>query len=673
MQDNLAVMWLLFCTFLVYMMQLGFLFLESGLVRKKNNSSVAFKNLVDFSFNFVIFSLFGYSAYIGLSHFGFIGEITLTDFKSLDSLTLVQFLYMGGFSAATGTIVSGAIAERMNSIAYSFLIGVIAIFCFPFVAHWVWNENGFLSSLGFIDLAGGSVVHGVGGMAALAAVLVIGKRKDVDLLKGIRPSPSNNVELVFGAFLLIICWMGFNAGSETLPNKNAVLIIINTLVACTSGFIMIYLIDSFKKTKSIPRIVNGSLAGIVAITACAHLGNIYTSILLGGVAALLVSYLEGWLSKRVDDVVGAISVHLGGGVIGILAAPIISLVDNPLSFSGFLRSFGVQVLGLVLILIWVFIIIYLFLKIINRFILIRVSSESEDRGLNFGEFGIKDELGKLLEEVDEQIVKKSFENKVHIEPFTVVGEIASKYNTVTSVVCTLLEKEKDLQEQVVLASTLSATGVMASGLAHEINNPLSIIDLTVGSLKKCLRKPEINKELIENTIKRISRITVGLRNISRDAEKDEESIFSVKEVFDDTMCIAEEKCRQTNIKLIYDFTDEESSISLLGNRVQISQVLINLYNNAYDSIEKMEDDKWIKFKLKEEEGFLEIRIIDCGLGIEKSIITKIFNPFFTTKDIGKGTGLGLSISKKMMERCGGKLSYELYDSHTSFVLKVKRG
>jgi Amt family ammonium transporter len=243
--ENIAILWKVLCSFLVFLMQVGFMCIESGSVRRKNNSSVAFKNLIDFFICFTLFTFIGFGIYFGESVSGFFSIPTLSEVSNLSAIELANFLYLSGFASATCTIVSGAIAERSNSKSYLMITILLSLLCFPFVAHWVWSPAGFLNKLGFIDLAGSAVVHSVGGVASVALLLVIGARNGVDLKSGKRPSPSNHVEIVLGAFFLIICWIGFNAGSTDLPNYDSLKIIINTLVSASFGFITALVLQFF--------------------------------------------------------------------------------------------------------------------------------------------------------------------------------------------------------------------------------------------------------------------------------------------------------------------------------------------------------------------------------------------------------------------------------------------
>lgn len=240
-----------------------------------------------------------------------------------------------------------------------------------------------------------------------------------------------------------------------------------------------------------------------------------------------------------------------------------------------------------------------------------------------------------------------------------------------------LEKERALSFQ---NSKMAALGQMAGGVAHEINNPLTIIE---GFSKNLLRKIEKNQKIdledVQKTIEkiisaseRISKIVQGLKTFARDDSRDDQELVSVKEMVLETLSFCEQRFKNNGVDLFLNIENE--SLSFRGHAVQISQVILNLLNNAFDAISDEFDSvaPWIKLNIHEQNGFIVFRVQDSGRGIEDSIIKNLMEPFFTTKQVGRGTGLGLSISSSIVEKHGGRLKYELFEGQTSFVFSLKK-
>ena len=235
---------------------------------------------------------------------------------------------------------------------------------------------------------------------------------------------------------------------------------------------------------------------------------------------------------------------------------------------------------------------------------------------------------------------------------------------------------RDQEIQLVQASRLSALGEMAGGVAHEINTPLGAILLAAGQLKKTLssgeavdlEKAERFTDLIINTVDRVGNIVKSLRQVSRDAASDNLEPCSLSEIIEDSLGLCRERFRAQGINLE---VEGSTDVLVMAKRIQLSQVILNLLNNSF-YVAKNNEDGWIKLRCEENKDYYRIYVIDCGKGIEDSILEKIFQPFFTTKDIGEGTGLGMSVSQQIVRDHKSELQYMLVDGHTAFYFDVQR-
>lgn len=240
------------------------------------------------------------------------------------------------------------------------------------------------------------------------------------------------------------------------------------------------------------------------------------------------------------------------------------------------------------------------------------------------------------------------------------------------------EELNTAQMQLVESAKLASLGQMAGSVAHEINNPLTIISSSIRTLEKAISKGTLTNELVTDnmksmtaTIGRISKIILGLRVISRESSGEDHKLVLLRDIFDDVLSLSSEKFKNHGISLEMDSRAPALDKKINCSRVQLSQVLLNLLSNAHDAIEHLEN-KWVRLNIAEEGTFMIIRMTDSGHGIPEEIQNKMFNPFFTSKEIGKGTGLGLSISRKIIEQHQGKLEIDTQTKNTCFVIKLPR-
>ncbi len=387
-QDNLNYVWTIIAACLVFFMQAGFALVETGFTRAKNAINIIMKNVMDVSAGSLAFFLVGFGLMFGTSAGGWIGTDgfllgEIGDYSVEWSYTF--FFFQAVFAATAATIVSGAIAERTAFNSYLIFSVIITAFIYPVFGSWAWgslfNGDGWLEGLGFIDFAGSTVVHSVGGWAALAGALVVGPRtgKYVDgkpqLIKG------HSMPLAaLGVFILWLGWFGFNAGSTTTGDTSIALIALNTFLAAGAGATAAMLITWLINGKPDGAVtLNGVLAGLVGITAgCANLSPGF-ALLTGAIAGVLVHFSMKLLEKKVDDAVGAVSVHGVCGAWGTLAAGLFDMGGFSLSVV------GVQLIGVAAAFLWTFPISYLLFKLINAFLPLRVDEKLEAEGLDLHE------------------------------------------------------------------------------------------------------------------------------------------------------------------------------------------------------------------------------------------------------------------------------------------------
>ncbi|WP_198245499.1 ammonium transporter [methane-oxidizing endosymbiont of Gigantopelta aegis] len=432
----LDIFWIIFCAILVLFMQVGFICLETGLVRSKNSINVAIKNLMDFCVAGAVYWLFGFALMFGDSWAGVVGHNYFLFSASNNTFFTAFFLFQLMFCGTAITIVSGAVAERMRFMAYLLIALMMSAILYPVVGHWAWagsqqNEKwGWLGQLGFIDFAGSTIVHSVGGWCALAAVLVLGPR--IGRFEHGKIAGSNLALSVVGVLLLWIGWFGFNGGSALALNQQVPNILLNTLLAALwGGLTGVVLSGVTQKQIHILDGINGVLAGLVAITASCHLVSAIAAMIIGMGGSILTFYGDRLLEKlKIDDAVGAIPVHLFAGIWGTLAFPFFS---DPASWSTGLnlaQQFFVQLIGVICIGAYVFICSYFLLRLLNRFYPLRVSVNDEQEGLNIAEHGAMTEIHDLMNAMLAQEKSGNFDQPVTVEPFTESGLIAQQYNKV---------------------------------------------------------------------------------------------------------------------------------------------------------------------------------------------------------------------------------------------------
>ena len=381
----------LMCGFLVFFMACGFAMLESGMVTSKSVSVICAKNIGLVSIGAIMFWLVGYNLAYGIPEGGYIGKfIPWKDASKIDTgyADGSDWYFQMVFCVTTVSIVSGTLAERIKLWPFFLFAAILAGIIYPIVMGWQWG-GGWLAARGFSDFAGSTLVHSTGGAAALAGAMILGPRLGRFNKKGeaapIKPFAASSIPLVtLGVFVLWLGWFGFNGGSQlamgTANDAIAVSkIFINTLLAGAGGVLAAGAVTKISGKTDVVQMLNGCIGGLVAITAEPLMPSPLASILIGAVGGIIVVYGTKFLfSMKIDDVVGAVPAHLFAGIWGTLIVPATNSGAN----------FGTQLIGVLSINIFVFVVAYIVWSLMKATMGIRLSKEAELKGTDVSETGV---------------------------------------------------------------------------------------------------------------------------------------------------------------------------------------------------------------------------------------------------------------------------------------------
>jgi ammonium transporter len=507
-QSSQDIIWILICTGLVLLMQAGFCCLESGLVRTKNSLNVAIKNFTDFCFSALIFWLFGFALMFGADTHGLLGTSGFMYGEDADAWSKSFFIYQLMFCGTAITITSGAVAERLRFSGYLIIVAIISSFIYPVFGHWAWSgkhlgvPDGWLGVQGFIDFAGSSVVHSVGGWVALAGVIVLGSRvgrfgpNKIEIQKHSLPIST------LGVFLLWVGWFGFNGGSTLAVTHQIPSIFINTTLAGVSGGLAVLLLSWYLFRRPHPEYtINGALAGLVGITASCNIVTSTASILIGALAGTLCLGATLLLEKmEIDDVVGAFPVHAVGGVWGTLAVALFGSAELWGTGLGYWDQFLIQLTGVGVCFAWSFGMSFGLFTLIDRIFPLRVSQKEERVGLSIAEHSLAQMTAKI--EKDEALISAMVDNITDgiitidengvIESFNPSAERMFKYSSAEAIsqnISMLIstpkqEPEGDSFSSLALKETLRGIGIIGVVVRGQCKRGSSFpIEVTVSAMK----------------------------------------------------------------------------------------------------------------------------------------------------------------------------------------------
>lgn len=410
LQGALNSTWVLIASILVIFMNAGFAMLETGFCRQKNAVNILSKNLIVFALATIAFWAIGFSLMFGATGNPILGTggwflgsedpatYGLKPFP--EGLPIaVFFLFQVAFAGTAATIVSGAVAERIKFVDFLIFSLLLVGIAYPITGHWIWSSDGWLFGMGFKDFAGSTVVHMVGGWAALVGAAILGPREGKYRNGRISAIPGHNMSIAtLGCLILWIGWFGFNPGSQLAADEMVPYIAVTTNLAAAAGGITASATSWLKDGRpDLSMIINGILAGLVAITAGCNGVSYWGAVIIGAIAGIIVVYSVGFFDKiRIDDPVGATSVHLVNGAWGTLAVGFFNMETGLFYGAGFSQLIT-QIIGIVAVGAFTTIFSLIVWTILKAVLGVRVSLEEEINGLDIGEHGMEAYSGFVKE------------------------------------------------------------------------------------------------------------------------------------------------------------------------------------------------------------------------------------------------------------------------------------
>jgi len=652
LQININHVWVMVAACMVFFMQLGFTSYEAGFSQSKNAISISIRNLVEFLVSSLAFYVVGFGLMFGASHMGWIGTnhfFACGVATHTGSLSYTFFFYQLVFAATASTILSGAIAERSsiipNIIGPAFTVSVI----YPIFGHWAWgnlfypDQSGWLGRMGFIDFAGSTVVHSIGGWFALAGALVLGPRIGKYNPDGSsNPMGLHNVPLAtLGTFFLWFGWFGFNGGSLLRASADIGLVITNTnMAAAAAGVSALIFNYATEKRLNAGKLFTAVLAGLVAITAGSSRvnpdGAVYIGLITGVVAILAQDFIEKIL--KIDDPVAAVAVHGVGGVIGTLCVAPFAEKSSLLVEGSRLHQLGIQAVGVGIAFVWSFGLGMLFFWCVKKTLGIRVSTEEEKKGLNVAEY---EDVASWLD----------FMRISRLQDLNILLERR------------VAERTDELQKaNIALEKANRLKSEFLATMSHELRTPLNAIigfaevlkDEVAGTLsaeqKEYLGDIHGSGQHLLNMINSIldlSKIEAGKLELHYEE-------FPVREAINEVLNTIIGFSNKKGIRIHTHIHEDVPSITV--DKVKFKQIMFNLLSNA---VKFTSENGRVTINASLMNQHVQIAVSDTGIGIKPEDIDKIFEAF-RQLDASyarryEGTGLGLTLTKQLVELHGGKI------------------
>lgn len=673
----LDVAWIVVAAGLVFTMQVGFCALEAGFVRARNAINVAAKNLIDFCVAGAVFWAFGFQLM-----FGEAPELSSQGIGWAAAFFLFQLMFCG---TAT-TIVSGAVAERIRYLGYVVVSAVLAGLMYPIAGGWAWagadgGPQGWLEALGFVDFAGSTVVHSIGGWVALAAVLVIGPRIGRFQGGGVAPQPHSLPLAAIGAMLLWFGWIGFNGGSTLALDGRVAPIIVHTMLAgCFGGLAAQGVAAVMTRKARVDALLNGILGGLVAITANCHVVTAGEAALIGAVGGVLVPTGARLLEQlRVDDAVGAIPVHLFAGIWGTLAVALFG--DPAILGRGWVDQLAVQALGIASMGAFTFAGAWLVLRGIDIITPLRVSADGERIGLNAAEHDASSATQDLIDAMEDHFRSGRMDDPVPVEIGSEVEPIARQYNRVVARVRTDTRRMEQSVEALASAKSEAeaanrAKSAFLANMSHELRTPLNAV---IGFSDLLGNEPfgklgDARYKTYAEDIRMAGEHLLTLVNDLLDHSRIEAGKVELHEVDVDVRAVVrrvgrmmEDLARNRGIEL--EIHVDADLPRLRADERLIRQILLNLVSNAVKFTEA--GGKVEVVGRLEADDRIAVVVVDTGIGMERKDIARAMEPFVQLNDrydkAHGGTGLGLPLVKSMVRLHGGTLTVDSIKGHGTTV------
>ncbi len=677
----------------VMLMQAGFCCLESGMVRAKNSINVAVKNITDFCVSTLTFFVVGFGFMYGDSIGGFVGTSGHFDFAHADGATMAFFLFQSVFCATATTIMSGAAAERMRFHSYILIVLVTAAVIYPVAGHWAWgglldgHNEGWLQKLGFLDFAGSTVVHVVGGAVGLGALVHLGPRLGRFGENGRVIGGHDLPMATVGVVLLWFGWLGFNGGSWLEFNDQVPRTLVNTILAGAAGGCTA-LVISMRTSANVAQaghVLNGIVAGLVAVTAGCNLTTPGVSVMIGAVGGAIAVLGDRMLIRAgIDDAVGAVSAHGFAGCWGTLAIPL--FVAPALYGTGLGRweQLGVQLLGVVACGTWALVIGWATIRAIECVVPLRVSAQGEEAGLNVVEHGAGNALLDLLTAMDGHRRGGDLSTRVECDGETELGMVAQQYNRVLDDVereMTGRKRASDLirkarkrlelrtQELTAVNERLRELDQLksrfVSTISHELKTPISAILAGAKIIRRYHReRPEVAERfgaVIEAEGERLNTLIHDVLDVTRieAGELDwQDDDFEMRDVVERAFALISPLADEKDVSLYTEVADDLPT--LYGDRGRIIQVAVNVLTNSV-KFTPPNGTIHIHAAISTDRRSVVVSISDSGSGIPEDELENIFSGFHQVTSADEpslkndGAGLGLLVCRNIIERHGGRI------------------
>ena len=714
----LVEVWVLACAFLVFFMQAGFMLMESGLSRSKNSFDAALKNLFDFCVAASLFWCFGFGLMYGETWSGVIGR-TMIPFAKPEhdgQWMEVFFLFQMMYCATSITIASGAVAERMRFLPYIVMTALVSGLIYPLFGHWVWSGLEaapgrepaamfrWLGARGFMDFAGSTVVHSLGGWVALAAVLCVGPRLENQGEERVKIEGHNLPMATLGLFILWLGWLGFTGGRTFGPNPSVPLILINTILAGAAGGVsglalplVRQMLRRLRGVETQPRqtaqasqrpefvfsiesTISGALAGLVAISAgcnvVAYRDAIAIGLIAGAVARMFAVLLQRlrWRTPsgrwmRIDDPVAAISAHGFAGVWGTLAVAWFAPAET-LEAGSRGAQLAIQCQGAAVCFLWAFGVATAVLWGLTfsanylglSYLQLRPSAAQERQGMNMSEHGASTEMFQLLQTLERLTgtnIQKGRGKEHPTEADTIANLFDRLLHAKSELETAASEARRREQEQAAAERANRMKSEFLALMSHELRTPMIAINAFTEMLLEREEKNANREDLarIADNGKRLLDLIDDILDLSKiELGKfvPRYAVFPLASFLEEIQALMELRAQDFNVFFRVQMI-EPLPAAIRTDPARLRQVLINLLANAIRFSEGRTVRLAVARNVVDGQAMIQFEVIDTGDGMDEETLRTIFQPFTTGKnrpDLG-GTGLGLAISRGLVELLGG--------------------